>query len=257
MSSIVRRAVEHAKVASACLLTGAALAGIACWIDATPPAAPAKADAQAAVAAPPAASVRDLAETVLARPSPGGLASTATAVTPALADDLARHASFTREWLSGHGFAPGSAALDRVHRLLDGRVEPNARDSAALVFGPAAGAAPADGSVKIALAAQERFVQATLPLGAAATGDSVIVRWRSLDDSSVLELSVQAIASNPTDAPEIWMHRTTDWTAGHYRVEVLSADPQLSLLASGDFEIVPDGAPVTPFLVVSSTAAKP
>lgn len=173
-------------------------------------------------------------------------------------DELGRHASFSNAWLAGHGFFPESAALDGLHRLLDARVDPRRDEkSVALAFGPAAGAVPDAGTGLTALAQQERFIRAPLPFTTAAAGDSVIVRWRSLSDEAVLELSVQPLSTDAAASPEVWMHRTADWPVGHYRIEVLSSTPDLRLLASGEFEIVPDGTPVTPFMVVTSTLSRP
>jgi len=78
-------------------------------------------------------------------------------------------------------------------------------------------------------------------------GDSVLVRWRNLDNESVLELSAQALAPDTGGARAIWMHRTRDWEVGRYQVEIISADGALVPVAVGVFTVVANGAVITAF----------
>lgn len=252
MTMYFRRYTSLWTYGSAALIAGSVLAGVAYFGNPS-----STSDVQQSITPTPVAVRESTAPAVVAAP-----AAPVAAVARSKIDELGRHASFSKEWLAGHGFSPGSEALDRLHRLLDGRVNPQQERSGQekpvmLAFGPVAGAVPGDGAESIALAQQERFIRARLPFTAAGSGDSVIVRWRSLRDDAVLELSVQPLSFDVAESPEVWMHRTADWSVGHYRVEVLSASRDLRLLASGEFEVVPDGASVTPFLVAVSTVSRP
>jgi hypothetical protein len=185
-----------------------------------------------------------------------GLPTTAY-LPPSLMDDLWARSQLAEPWLEAHGFVPGTVALTRLHALLDGRnpLAPGAASPTTLAFGPTADStSSAAGNPR--LASQERYIQAALT-GLAGAGDSVIVRWYVPGQESVIELSAQPLPSNPQEALKLWRHSAEDWSPGHYRVEVVSADADLRLLASGEFEVVPPGVAVTPFSHPVSATSKP
>lgn len=163
---------------------------------------------------------------------------------PSELDDLVQQSKLSEPWLISHGFSQG--ALQRLHALLDGRTELNAARHHSLIIKPFG--ATQDAGVGVPrLAPEERYLHASLAAGLAGGEDSVILRWRRLGDDEVIELSSQAMPAGPDEALQLWMHKTQDWSPGSYRLEVISANPYLELLAAAEFEIVSTGVPVTPF----------
>ncbi len=150
-------------------------------------------------------------------------------------------------WLTAHGFSAGSEALERLHGLMNGHKRLSAPNSRKIAFGPQGSASTLAASEMPALAAQERYVHAALSLPAGVQGDSVLLRWRNVSDNTVMELSAQAIPPSFNEAIPVWMHSANDWLPGRYRVEVISPDPGLQLLAAGDFEIAGPNTQLTPF----------
>lgn len=150
-------------------------------------------------------------------------------------------------WLKAHGFSTGSGALERLHGLMDGHVRLSAPSITKIAFGPQGNSSTVAASEMPALAAQERYVQALMSLPDGVQDDSVLVRWRNASDNTVMELSAQAIQPNLNGNIPLWMYSSNDWPPGRYRVEVISPDPGLQLLAAGDFEIAGSNVPLTPF----------
>lgn len=161
-------------------------------------------------------------------------------------DHARRHPSLSDAWLAAHGFAQGPAR-QRLWGLLDGHAGWPVAPRHTLGMAPSAEAQVQDGSQPARWPAQERYAHARLPVGLADGEDAVILRWRRLDDGAVIELSAQAVAPQSREPVDVWMHRSQDWPSGRYRLEVVSANPRLELLAAGDFDIVPAGQPVTAF----------
>ena len=159
---------------------------------------------------------------------------------------LLRQTGLDPLWLNSHGFTPGSEALQRLHGLLDGNAAVHGANSMQIAFGPQGGGARSTNGEAPLLSTHERYVDATLSLSGQGA-DSVLVRWRNVSDNSVLDLSVQALPSGAGGTVPLWMYSPVDWTPGRYRVEVLSPDAGLDLLAAGEFEVAPTGAAVTPF----------
>ncbi len=195
------------------------------------------------------------AQPVPAVPAPGAVLSPTRATAaaqggapqpPNLLHEVLDRSRLSASWLQSHGFTPGSAALQRLHGLLQGHVALTATEARKIAFGPQDGdsALPAEGVPT--LAQQERYVQAVMqPEGLA--GDSVLLRWRNASDNALIELSAQAIPPNASEQIPIWRHTTEDWPPGRYRVEVIAPQGDLALLAAGEFVIAAPHAPVTPF----------
>lgn len=150
-------------------------------------------------------------------------------------------------WLTAHGFSTGSEALERLHELLNGHTQLSASGIANIKFGPQGSSSTSAASERPVLTTQERYVQATLQLPTGGSSEFVLVRWRNVSDNTVMELSAQAIQPSTNDAFPVWMYSAHDWPLGRYRVEVISPDPNLKLLAAGDFEIAEPNARLTPF----------
>ncbi|QIL70349.1 hypothetical protein G7048_08280 [Diaphorobacter sp. HDW4B] len=161
-------------------------------------------------------------------------------------NDLLRQTGLDPLWLKSHGFTPGSEALQRLHGLLDGNASVLSANAMQIAFGPQGGGARSITGETPSLSTHERYVDATLSIPGQGT-DSVLVRWRNVSDNSVLDLSVQALPSGSGGSVPLWMYSPVDWPPGRYRVEVLSPDTGLGLLAAGEFEVAPTGATVTPF----------
>ncbi|MEH3085190.1 MAG: hypothetical protein PGN26_01315 [Xylophilus ampelinus] len=173
--------------------------------------------------------------------------------------DLQYGAGLTPAWLVAHGFTEGGPALPRLHALLDGRVAPaeGARRRGAIAFGPqGAFPASANASEMPVLSPHERYVTASLPMQGS-QGDAVLVRWRNVDEGTVLELSTQVVAPGPTADTALWKYAVDGWRAGQYRVEVIAADPSLALLAAGEFRVSAGHAALTPFAFVAESPALP
>ncbi|BEP92691.1 hypothetical protein GmRootA79_10750 [Acidovorax sp. A79] len=163
-----------------------------------------------------------------------------------LLDELLDHSRLQAHWLESHGFTRGSAALQRLHGLLDGRATLWAGAATPVAFGPQGGTSTLPAGEVPVLSHHERYVEAAVPpnlLG----GDSVILRWRNASNNEVIDLSTQALPSGANEAVPVWMHSSVDWPPGRYRVEVIAPNPDLSLLAAGEFEIAAPGAAITPF----------
>lgn len=191
----------------------------------------------------------------LRNPLADGMSDRQSAMTPRGATELARpdfprgtepHASLHEVWLVAHGFPPG-AARQRLFGLLNGRTDLPGGTQSKLSMLPSAHAVSDGSSRRPAWSAHERYVHATLAPELAAAEDSVILRWRRLDDGTVIELSVQSVDANSKDPLDVWMYRRQDWPPGTYRLEVVSANPRLELLAAGEFDIVPNGIETTAF----------
>jgi hypothetical protein len=243
MSSVQRR--------FALLGLGVGLYALTLWVSASPE-TPAKLQAQPLTAslAPTLGAARMQTETLVS-------ASDALREQSASHDLLLKILEGSRLnplWLKDHGFSTGSEALERLHGLMNGHTRLSAPNAAKIAFGPQGGSTTSTTSEMPALATQERYVQAAVPFSNGGQGDTVLVRWRNASDNAVLDLSVQAIQRNENETIPIWMYSANDWPPGRYRVEVISPDPGLKLLAAGDFEIVGPNAPLTPFsFEVSST----
>lgn len=158
-------------------------------------------------------------------------------------------------WLESHGFATRSEALERLHGLMNGYKGLTAPGITHIAFGPQGGSSDFAASEPRVLATQERYVQAVMPRPDGGLGDSVLLRWRNASDNTVIELSAQAIQPNVHGAIPIWMYSANDWPPGRYRVEVISPDPSLKLLAAGDFEIAGSNARLTPFSFVATNTS--
>ena len=162
-------------------------------------------------------------------------------------DALQQQSGLDAQWLQAHGFTPGSLALERLHSLLDGQKAVHRASAKQIAFGPQGSTAhPTTHTEEPILSTHERYVDASLPTANIA-GDSVLLRWRNMSDNQVMDLSAQALPSVPGDSMPLWMYSPADWAPGRYRVEVLSPDASLNLLAAGEVSIAASGGAVTPF----------
>jgi hypothetical protein len=169
-------------------------------------------------------------------------------------DDLLRQSRLSESWLATHGFSSGDA-LRRLHALLDARTQLIGEPRARLAVRPS-GASENSGEHTPRLAAEERYVLATLATPPNTGIDSVLVRWRRTSDNAVLELSAQALPAG-AESLQLWLHTPENWPQGSYRLEVISATPGLEPLAVADFEIVGHDAPVTAFAYPVSANSQP
>ena len=166
---------------------------------------------------------------------------------PDLLQEVAQGSRLSTHWLQTHGFSAGSEGLKRLHGLMDGHTQLSAPGTTHVAFGPQ-GKASGSGAKDIpVLSAQERYVQAEITLANGAQAGAVLVRWRNASDNTVMELSAQTVQPGMNEPVPLWMYSAHDWVPGRYRVEVISPDPSLQLLAAGDFEIAGPNAPLTPF----------
>lgn len=161
--------------------------------------------------------------------------------------DLLENSRFDLSWLDAHGFTAGSVSLERLHALLDGQSFSVGAGAQQMAFAPQGAESHLQpGEIPI-LSTHERYVDTSLS-SAALPGDAVILRWRNASDDSVIELSAQATSGSAGGSVPLWKYSPEDWPPGRYRVEVLSADASLALLAAGEFDIAPSNAAVTPFM---------
>ena len=156
------------------------------------------------------------------------------------------HSGLDPLWLQSHGFTPGSPALERLHSLLDGQLQLTSTNAKQIAFGPQGGTAQQTGGAAPVLSMYERYVNAALPTQEL-SGDSVLLRWRNASDNTVIHLSSQALSSQENGVMPLWMHSPTNWEPGHYRVEVLTPNAELGLLAAGEFSITASESSLTPF----------
>ena len=185
----------------------------------------------------------------------GGIAHTRVSA-PDMLQELLEGSRLQGDWLASHGFTPNSAALRRLHELLDGHASLLSSQARPIAFGPREGTSVlAPGAVPV-LAPQERYVHAVMPAQGWG-GDSVLVRWRNVSDNTVMELSAQAIAPGVGEGLPLWQFAAEDWSPGRYRVEVISPGADLALLAAGEFEIASPGMRVTPFASTSTAVGAP
>ncbi|MBF5002785.1 hypothetical protein [Diaphorobacter caeni] len=169
---------------------------------------------------------------------------------------LLQHSGLDTRWLQSHGFTPGSEAFHRLHALLNGHTAVRGTNAIPIAFGPQGGIAESVPGRTPVLSPHERYVDAHLPIEAL-NGDSVLLRWRNASDNTLLNLSSQSLPSEVGGTVPLWMHLTDDWSPGRYRVEVLSANGALNLLAEGEFEIAAPGGHLTPFAYEASAPAMP
>lgn len=159
-------------------------------------------------------------------------------------DSLLRRSKLGEAWLAAHGFSSGTA-LQRLHALLNARTNiPGEAQFRLKAHPPGANEGETDGVPR--LAADERYVMATLARASTSGEDSVLIRWRRISDDTVLELSAQALPA-PGEPLQLWMRTRQDWIPGSYRLEVISATPALAPLAVAEFEIATRDATVTAF----------
>lgn len=158
-------------------------------------------------------------------------------------------------WLNAHGFLEGSEALERLHGLMNGHTRLSAPNVTKVAFGPQGTSSAFAASEMPVLATQERYVQAAVSLPDGWQGDSVLLRWRNASDNAVIELSAQSIPPNVNQPIPVWMYEVNDWPPGRYRVEVISPDASLQVLAAGDFEIAGPNARLTPFSFEATNTA--
>ena len=177
----------------------------------------------------------------------GSVVQPAEQAAQALWDDVLRQSGLDAQWLQSHGFTAGSAALQQLHGLLNGQTAIASSGTVVpIAFGPQGRALQSAAIADPALSSHERFVDATLATADMA-GDSVLLRWRNASDNAVLHLAAQPLTADTSGNMPLWMYSPADWAPGSYRVEVLSADPSLTLLAAGQFQIAVPGAAVTAF----------
>jgi hypothetical protein len=167
--------------------------------------------------------------------------------------DLMDRSRFDLVWLNSHGFAVGSPALKRLHGLLDGRVSLPDAGKQPIAFAPQGGTSGLQAGEIPVFSSNERYISASLR-PEVKLGDAVILRWRNTSDNTVIELSAQATPTSAGNVVPLWKYSVDGWPPGRYRVEVISPDASLTLLAAGDFEISAPGAPVTPFAFSAFTA---
>lgn len=230
-----------------------ALSAVAYWV------VDAETGEQSAVAlAPEGAGVRGSPAGVPHRDPPvlaAGVSAAPVSAAPAAPRRAEPHPTLHEPWLVAHGFLPGPAR-QRLMGLLDGRTESETAPRHTLAMRPSSHAVPDAGAQRASWSVHERYAHASLAPGLAGGEDAVLLRWRRLDDGTVMELSAHPVDAHSSGPLDVWMFRGQDWAAGRYRLEVISANPRLELLAAGEFDIVPDGVPITAFAypVASSTA---
>lgn len=150
-----------------------------------------------------------------------------------------RHAGFGAEWLAAHGFS-SPQAQERLAALLDaGRELPGVPEQR-LAIHPSGTLAGGERAQTV-LSPEERYVVADLTAPLTFAEDAVIVRWRRPGDDAVLELGAQFAPATPGEPLQLWMFRPQGWEPGRYRLEVISADPRLAVMAAGDFRIAAPG----------------
>ena len=226
----------------------AAAAVISTWMLWSEP--PAAGDADSSTAAPLFQTQSERTTVAQARPlDPAGVPRALEPTSPS-ADDMwnavLNHSGLDPLWLKSHGFTPGSPALARLHSLLDGQLQLTSTSAKQIAFGPQGSTAPQATGTAPVLSMYERYVNAVLPtqeLG----GDSVLLRWRNASDNTVIHLSSQALPSQASGPMPLWMYSPTNWEPGHYRVEVLTPNAELGLLAAGEFSITASNSSLTPF----------
>ena len=177
-------------------------------------------------------------------------ASSALKPEPPLTDGIwsavLSHSELDPLWLQSHGFTPGSPALARLHSLLDGRLQVTSTSAKQIAFGPQGSTARLPTETAPVLSMYERYVNAVLPTQEL-SGDSVLLRWRNASDNTVIHLSSQTLPSQENGSMPLWMYSPTNWEPGRYRVEVLTPNAELGLLAAGEFSITASNASLTPF----------
>ncbi len=68
--------------------------------------------------------------------------------------------------------------------------------------------------------------------------DAVYVKWSAVDATEPLHLDRYPVDTS-RDQNYVWLEPGEAWSEGSYQVDVYAADEELTLLASGRFEIVP------------------
>lgn len=160
---------------------------------------------------------------------------------------LLKYSRISEQWLDQHGFLSNRDALAKLAQLLDGHPIAATQGTPTLTMAPHPHALPMAETDLARISQGERYVQTSLPTSATTGLATVVIRWRSLDGEFVQELSVQPIPTNSTETPTpIWMYRPEGWPVGRYVVEVFSGTVDLQPVATGKFEIVTHGQPVTP-----------
>lgn len=150
-----------------------------------------------------------------------------------------RRAGFDAEWLAAHGFSTPQAQ-ERLAALLDAGRELPGVPGQRLAIHPSGTLADGEREQTV-LSPEERYVVADLTAPLPVAQDAVIVRWRRPGDDAVLELGAQLAPATPGEPLQLWMFRPQGWEPGRYRLEVISADPRLAVMAAGDFRIAAPG----------------
>jgi hypothetical protein len=234
--------MARTRIAAAVLLALAALAGGA-WL-----AGSGAGDLDVAAAASGATQPGATASAGSTPATPSLLPAASIAPAPAGAEPpeaVLHRAGFSAEWLAAHGFATAEAR-HRLQALLDaGRELPGAARQRLAIRPSGASAAEARDTVR--LAPEEGYVVAGLTAPLVVQEDAVLVRWRRQGDEQVMQLAPQAAPRGPGEPLQLWSYRPHGWEPGSYRLEVISANPGLEVLAAASFEIVAPGGKVDPF----------
>lgn len=72
-------------------------------------------------------------------------------------------------------------------------------------------------------------------------GSKALVSWSRVDDGEVLLLNTLAM-DRESHRNNVWLEKPAGWAPGNYRVAIYSGDEQLTLLSSGQFQIMPSSS---------------
>ena len=162
-------------------------------------------------------------------------------------EGLVKHSRVSEKWLAHHGFVANKSALTNLSKPLDGHSIAGVSNAYVLTMAPSPNVMQFPELEMARISEEERYVQTALPLKEIYSYDSVVVRWRNLDNGSVQELSPQKLATGvAATSLALWMYKPEAWPVGHYMVEIVSGSVNLHLIATGQFAIVPHGAQITP-----------
>lgn len=153
-------------------------------------------------------------------------------------EERLKSVGFNVAWLIAHGFSH-SADQTRLATLIDARRELPEESRHRLNIRPSSAQAGIQSENPV-LAPEEHYVVAEFISPFTVPEGSVIVRWRRAGDNSVMEIAPQQVPDG--ESMKIWMFKPAGWEPGSYRLEVISATPQLKVLASAEFQIAAPGS---------------
>lgn len=153
---------------------------------------------------------------------------------------------FDERWLQARHFVPGSTALARLQALADGEHLATTAAVPALRVLPPGREAGAAAPEVIVLSPHERMLKASVPVALLGQADGFLVRWINVSDQRVMQFAPHHADARGGDAVQVWLHNSSGWPPGDYRVEVITADTRLLPVAVSDFNLTSDPEWVTP-----------